>query len=286
MVPSGAPRDVTLLRRKRFSSARFFAISATSSRVFLLELYLMPGAAPEIANATLSGIAINLLVAMTVVEAVQQLDQNLFVAVVATLAVSPSAGNETILFWSRALAVRIQMAQLTLVAAKDVAAELLGRVLDASLESRADGQPFKHWATLPPTSCVYEAPTDLDRRSTIPGAFAVGLKSPNLSFSSAMPFFAASKSDNVAANGGRLTIASSCASQNVCVHSWRACSCCVPRFSSLPQKLQGRLKSQIFKSGRFPQSQNRVCVRVSLRRCPGSLSVGPRAVSDGAIFQS
>ena len=179
------------------------------------------------------------------------------------------------------------MAQLTLVAAKESAAELLGRVLDASLESRADGQPFKHWATLPLTSCVYEAPSDLDRRSTIPGAFAVGLKSPNLSFSSAMPFFAASKSDNVAANGGRLTIASSCASQNVCVHSWRACSCCVPRFSSLPQKLQGRLKSQIFKSGRFPQSQNRVCVRVSLRRCPGSLSVGPRAVRQMVpIFQS
>ena len=90
------------------------------------------------------------------------------------------------------------------------------------------------------------------------------LKSANLSFSSAMPFFTASKSDNVAANGGRLTIASSCASQNVCVHSWLACSCCVPRFSSLPQKLQGRLKSQIFKSGRFPQFQNRVRVRATL----------------------
>ena len=117
----------------------------------------MPGAAPEMANATLSGIAINLLVAVTVVEAVQQLDQNLFECVVATLPVSPSAGNETILFWSRALAVRVQMAQLTLVAAKESAAELLGRVLDASLESRADGQPFKNWATQRFTSHVSAA---------------------------------------------------------------------------------------------------------------------------------
>ena len=137
----------------------------------------MPGAAPQHGHLWLSSIAINLLVAMTVVEAVQQLDHNLFDCVV-ILAVSPSAGNETILFWSRALAVRVQMAQLTLVAAKDLAAELLGRVLDASLESRADGQPFKHWATLPLTSCVYEAPSDLDRRSTIPGAFAVGFEKP------------------------------------------------------------------------------------------------------------
>ena len=138
----------------------------------------MPGAAPQHGHLWLSSIAINLLVAMTVVEAVQQLDQNLFECVVATLAVSPSAGNETIVFWSRALAVRVQMAQLTLVAAKESAAELLGRVLDASLESRADGQPFKHWATLLLTSCVYEAPTALDRRSTTPGAFAVGFEKP------------------------------------------------------------------------------------------------------------
>ena len=103
----------------------------------------MPGAAPEIANATLSGIAINLLVAMTVVEAVQQLDQNLFVAVVATLAVSPSAGNETIVFWSRALAVRIQMAQLTLVAAKERHVLVLGDILFGAIDEEPLGSLAK-----------------------------------------------------------------------------------------------------------------------------------------------
>ena len=123
-------------------------------------------------------VAISLLVAMAVTEAVQELNGTLASQLMATFPSDSTAGNHAVLYWPLRFAVR---AQLALVAAKDPAAELLGRVLDAALGSRAGGTPFKLWATPPLSSCVYEAsepPTASDLRSTSPGAFPVGFEMP------------------------------------------------------------------------------------------------------------
>ena len=86
------------------------------------------------------------VVAVTVAEAVEKLDSKLFTAVKKTLQGVPSAAPRTVLQWPLHLAVRVQLA---LRAANDPVAELLGRQIDGALEGRANGVPFKHWATPP-----------------------------------------------------------------------------------------------------------------------------------------
>ena len=87
-----------------------------------------------------------LVAAVTVAEAVEKLDSNLFTAVKGTLQGVPSAAPRTVLQWPLQLAVRVQLA---LRAANDPVAELLGRTIDAALEGRAQGVPIRHWATHP-----------------------------------------------------------------------------------------------------------------------------------------
>ena len=78
--------------------------------------------------------------------------------------------------------------QLALRAAGAPAAELLGRQIDGALEGRANGVPFKHWATPPLSSAWWPSPEADDsgekvegneprtsKRSSAPaGALAVG----------------------------------------------------------------------------------------------------------------
>ena len=89
-------------------------------------------------------VPIFLVVAVTVAEAVEKLDSKLFTAVKKTLEGVSSAGPRTVLQWPLQLAVRVQLA---LRAANDPVAELLGRTIDAALEGRATGVPFRHWVT-------------------------------------------------------------------------------------------------------------------------------------------
>ena len=95
-------------------------------------------------------VPIFLVVAVTVAEAVEKLDSKLFTAVKRTLQGVPSAAPRTVLQWLLQLAVRVQLA---LRAANDPVAELLGRQIDGALEGRANGVPFKHWASPPLSSC-------------------------------------------------------------------------------------------------------------------------------------
>ena len=89
-------------------------------------------------------VPILLVVAVTVTEAVEKLDSKLFTAVKKTLQGSSSGAPGSVLHWPLQLAVRMQ---LELRAANDPVAELLGRTIDAALEGRATGVPFRHWVT-------------------------------------------------------------------------------------------------------------------------------------------
>jgi hypothetical protein len=110
-------------------------------------------------------VPIFLAVAVTVAEAVEKLDFKLFSAVQKTLEGVSSAGLRTVLQWLLPLAVRVQ---LTLRAANDPVAELLGRTIDATLEGRANGVPIRHWATHP--LVVYVASKWIrSSRSTVKG---------------------------------------------------------------------------------------------------------------------
>ena len=110
----------------------------------------MPASATATASCSsslpLELVPIFLAVAVTVAEAVEKLDFKLFSAVQKTLEGVSSAGLRTVLQWLLPLAVRVQ---LTLRAANDPVAELLGRTIDAKLEGRANGVPIRHWATHP-----------------------------------------------------------------------------------------------------------------------------------------
>ena len=110
-------------------------------------------------------VPIFLVVVVTVAEAVEKLDSNLFTAVKRTLQGVPSAAPRTVLQWPLQLAVRVQLA---LRAANDPVAELLGRTIDGALEGRANGVPIRHWATHP--LVVYVASKWIrSSRSTVKG---------------------------------------------------------------------------------------------------------------------
>ena len=95
-------------------------------------------------------VPISAVVAVTVAEAVENLDSKLFNAVQKTLEGLSAGGPRTVVQWPLQLAVRVQLA---LRAANDPVAELLGRQIDGALEGRANGVPFKHWASPPLSSC-------------------------------------------------------------------------------------------------------------------------------------
>ena len=105
------------------------------------------------------------VVAVTVAEAVENLDIKLFNAVQKTLEGLSAGGQRTVLQWPLQLAVRVQLA---LRAANDPVAELLGRTIDTALEGRANGVPIRHWATHP--LVVYVASKWIrSSRSTVKG---------------------------------------------------------------------------------------------------------------------
>ena len=133
------------------------------------------------ASLPLELVPIFLVVAFTVAEAVEKLDSKLFTAVKKTLKGVSNAGPRTVLQWPLQLAVRVQLA---LRAANDPVAELLGRTIDAALEGRAQGVPFKHWAT-PPLSSCWSPSTEAEEvshirklRSATPGQLALGFEMP------------------------------------------------------------------------------------------------------------
>ena len=126
-------------------------------------------------------VPISAVVAVTVAEAVENLDSKLFNAVQKTLEGLSAGGPRTVLQWPLQLAVRVQLA---LRAANDPVAELLGRTIDAALEGRAQGVPFKHWAT-PPWSSCWSACAEADEashirnlRSATPGQLSLGFEMP------------------------------------------------------------------------------------------------------------
>ena len=110
-------------------------------------------------------VPISAVVAVTVAEAVENLDSKLFTAVKKTLKGVSNAGPRTVLQWPLQLPVRVQLA---LRAANDPVAEILGRTIDATLEGRANGVPIRHWATHP--LVVYVASKWIrSSRSTVKG---------------------------------------------------------------------------------------------------------------------
>ena len=102
----------------------------------------------ETTSTSLRGtkVAISYSVALHVAEAAELLHLSVLKCIVLTLPDAPSHFDDCVILWSLRLAVR---AMQELKAAGSPAAELLGRVLDISLEARADGQPFHPWAASP-----------------------------------------------------------------------------------------------------------------------------------------
>ena len=158
--------------------------TSSISRQFGHFSYMLPSsssATTSSASLPHDMVLVLVVVAVTVAEAVERLDQKLFMAVKETLEGIASAPRRTVLQWPMRLAVR---AQLSLRAASDPVAELLGRTIDAALESRAKGVPFRHWAT-PPLSSCWSPSTEAEEvshirnlRSATPGQLALGFEMP------------------------------------------------------------------------------------------------------------
>jgi len=105
------------------------------------------GQTAAMANAAASGpagVRIKVQLAVRVAQEIETVNQKLCDRVLATI--EPVQSAAAVVLWSQSLAVRSQMA---LVDMRSPVAELLGRVIDGSLASGANGAKLQFWSMSP-----------------------------------------------------------------------------------------------------------------------------------------